>query len=377
MKWIKNTFEVSRSSRKSIIPMEGIRGIAVFLVFLVHYAGMIRPWLTETTLTFRLAMSLRDIGNMGVDLFFVLSGFLIYGMLIKKHRSFKKYLMGRIRRIYPTFTVVFVFYLILSAVFPDKSKLPIEWKDSFILIVQNYLLMPGLFDVTAIIRVAWSLSYEFFCYLVIPLLIVSLSLRSFPPRQRMIFFALVTICGFGYFAFNSGPIRLLMFVAGIILHDTIESKMIRRMPRIGIPALLFVMLSAVVLKGLGVDSWWRYVTEYVLFFVFCLECFMSSGFTARVFSFLPLRWLGNMSYSFYLIHGLTLNCLFMVLGHLYPPQHDTALMFWLLLPLAFVIALIPSVVLFALIEKPYSLSRKQKSTSAATSVSYLESFQKR
>lgn len=117
MNWIRRTFEISHTAYKAIRPMEGIRGFAVFLVFLVflvHYMTLIQPWLLENSMTFQVALYTHSIGNIGVDLFFVLSGYLIYGMLIQKHRPFKNYLLRRVQRIYPTFSVVFVIYLVLS-----------------------------------------------------------------------------------------------------------------------------------------------------------------------------------------------------------------------------------------------------------------------
>lgn len=366
MSWIKNTFEISHAKHKAIISMEGIRGFAVFLVFLVHYVTLIEPWILEESTTAQVAIYIRSIGNIGVDLFFVLSGYLIYGMLIKKHRPFVGYLMKRIKRIYPTFTIVFILYLALSALFPDASKIPTEWADgrpyewtdSLLFIIQNYLLMPGLFDVTAIITVAWSLSYEFFYYLFIPLLIASLSMRTWTVQHRIIFFLLTSFFFFGYFAVNGGPIRLLMFISGILLYETIESKAIKNMPPIGLPALLIAIIAMVIFKELHFEGWWKYALLYVLFFIFCLECFLLSGFTTRLFSNTPLRWLGNMSYSYYLIHGLSLKFIFLLLEKAYPAQNMDTLTFWLFLPPIFFLTLIPSVILFVYIEKPYSLVRR-------------------
>lgn len=358
MNWIRKIFEVPHTTHKTIISMEGIRGFAVSLVFLVHYVTLIEPWLLGESLTFRLATYIRSIGTVGVDLFFVLSGFLIYGMLIKKHRPFKSYILRRIQRIYPTFSVVFIIYLCLSVLFPAESKIPAEWKDGVIFIIQNFLLMPGLFDITAIITVAWSLSYEFFYYLFIPFLITILSMRSWKAHYRVIFFVVVSLLFFVFFAFYNGPIRLLMFVSGVLLYETIENKYIRSMPPIGLPALLTAIVSIVVLKNFGVDEQWKYGVLYVLFYLFCLECFLTSGFTTRCFSCSPLRWIGNISYSFYLIHSLSLKLFFMILEEIYPAQQGDIVMFWVLILPVFVLSLIPSVVLFIYIEKPYSLVQK-------------------
>jgi peptidoglycan/LPS O-acetylase OafA/YrhL len=106
--------------------MEGMRGIAVFLVFLVHYIILSSNWLGWDTLTFRIASLIHNIGHTGVDMFFMLSGFLIYGSLIQKSRPFSSYLIRRMERIYPPFLTVFSLYLKLSLVFPAYSKLPIQ-----------------------------------------------------------------------------------------------------------------------------------------------------------------------------------------------------------------------------------------------------------
>jgi len=358
MNWLRNTFEISHAAHDSIMSMEGIRGFAVFLVFLVHYVSLVKPWLDESSITFHISEYIHSIGNIGVDLFFVLSGYLIYGMLIKKHRAFKGYIVRRIQRIYPTFTVVFIIYLALSALFPSESKIPTEWKDGLTLIVQNYLLMPGLFDVTAIITVAWSLSYEFFYYLFIPVLITSLSMRSWKVKYRITFFLLATLFCFYYFSVNGGPIRLLMFVSGILLYETIENKLIKNMPPLGLPALVVAVASVVVLAALDSNGWWKYLLLYVLFYIFCLECFLLSGLTTQLFSTAPLRWLGNMSYSYYLLHGLALKFIFMMLEIVYPSQSNEELILWLLLAPVFFLTLIPSAMLFVCIEKPYSLVRR-------------------
>lgn len=358
MNWIKNTFEIPHTTHKTIISMEGIRGFAVSLVFLVHYVTLIEPWLLDGSLTFQIATYIRSIGNVGVDLFFVLSGYLIYGMLIQEHRPFKNYIFRRIQRIYPTFTVVFVIYLCLSFLFPAESKIPGEWKDAVIFVIQNFLLLPGLFDVTAIITVAWSLSYEFFYYLVIPLLITTFSMRSWKTHYRVLFFVVVSLVFFYFFSIYSGPVRLLMFISGILLYETIDNKYIQSMPPIGLPALLIAIFSTVAIKTLGVYEIWKYGLLYVLFFIFCLECFLISGFASRIFSSSPLRWIGNISYSFYLIHGLALKFFFMLLERVYPAQHVEILMFWLLILPVFFLALIPSVMLFLYVEKPFSLVKK-------------------
>ena len=135
--WARQTFEITHTKNKTISSMEGIRGLAVFLVFLVHYVSLVEPWLLVDSMTSKLATHVHSIGNIGVDLFFVLSGYLIYGMLIEKQRTFGPYILRRIQRIYPAFIAVFLLYLLLSVIFPTEPKIPPNWGGASIYILQN------------------------------------------------------------------------------------------------------------------------------------------------------------------------------------------------------------------------------------------------
>jgi peptidoglycan/LPS O-acetylase OafA/YrhL len=86
-----------------------------------------------------------------------------------------------------------------------------------------------------------------------------------------------------------------------------------------------------------------------------------TGFDGRLkafCSFAGLRWLGNISYSFYLLHGLTLKVLATVLAVLVPSTPYGALLFWTVLPVGFAVAFVASTVLYATVEKPLSLQRR-------------------
>lgn len=367
MNWVKNTFEISHTTNKAIIAMEGIRGFAVFLVFLVHYVTLVDPWLSHYSLTQLISGYVRSIGNIGVDLFFVLSGYLIYGMLIRKKRAFGSYLIRRIQRIYPTFTAVFIIYLMLSASVPSESKIPDGW-ESVIYLLQNFLLLPGLFDIRAMITVAWSLSYEFFYYLLVPLIISSLRLRAWDWKRRVLLFVSASVLLFIYFAIYGGHIRLLMFTSGILLFEITENKKIFNIPPIGIPALVTAIASVILLNEFDANGWWKFALLFVLFFTFCLDCFASDGVANKVFKYPPMRWLGNMSYSYYLIHGLALKFIFMLINLTYPPGNKDDWLFWVALPVIFFLTLIPSAILFIYIEKPFSLVNKTSSESVHMSI---------
>ncbi|MGB0582294.1 MAG: acyltransferase family protein, partial [Limisphaerales bacterium] len=162
--WMRSQFELSRDNKNSIRAMEGLRGLAVIMVFFAHYVCLIQPWIGTGTATWEIGEQLRSIGHAGVDLFFVLSGYLIYGAMIRRHRPFFDFMGKRISRIYPTFLAVFGLYLVLSYAFPRSSKIPADVEAAGVYLLQNLVFLPGMIDVEPMIVVSWSLSYEFFFY---------------------------------------------------------------------------------------------------------------------------------------------------------------------------------------------------------------------
>lgn len=145
MNWLVEKFELTRDGgTRNVRPMEGTRGFAVFLVFLVHYATLIKPWIAPGPDMARLASTIHAVGNTGVDLFFVLSGFLIYGTLISRSQNFGRFMWRRVRRIYPTFIAVFAAYTALSFIFRAENKIPAGAVPALLTLAENFLLLPVL-----------------------------------------------------------------------------------------------------------------------------------------------------------------------------------------------------------------------------------------
>ncbi|MGB0766496.1 MAG: acyltransferase family protein [Phycisphaeraceae bacterium] len=361
-RWIKQTFELSHGQHRAILSMEGVRGFAVFLVFLVHYVTLAMPWLDGAGRTHAVASQIQAMGHLGVDLFFVLSGYLIYGMLVKKPRPMGRYALRRVQRIYPVFAIVFLMYLLLSAVFPDESKIP-SGSAGLWYVFQNLLLLPGIFDIEPMIAVAWSLSYEAFAYITIPMLIGLLSMRRMNRGRRVVCLLLIAAAVFVASSKGFGHVRLTMFLCGMLVFEAIDAGGWRIAKAWSLPALVLAMGAAIAGPSLGLPLWGLFVVLFVLFFIFGVGCLIDDGPAARLFSLAPLRWLGNMSYSYYLIHGLSLKGLFMALVLIAPPQATWSLAFWafwVLLPIAFAATLVPSIALFVSIEKPLSLGTTPK-----------------
>jgi exopolysaccharide production protein ExoZ len=339
-------------------PMEGLRGLAVGLVFWVHYIALAAPWVQQTALL-EVLVPLKAMGSAGVDLFFVLSGYLIYGSLISRPQNFWIYMQRRVRRIYPAFVVVFVVYVALSFIFPAENKIPKSLLPGAMYLVENFLLLPGIFPITPLITVAWSLSYEMFYYLVLPVVVVALGLRARSGRFRVWLFgaaaaALLLCAAAGY----GRHLRLVMFIAGILLYEAAKAK---HVPRFGSgTGLLGLLLGLGAMSFTTPNALWfaaQYGLLFAAFFVLCRVCFEeSSTRLSQAFCWTPLRWLGNMSYSYYLIHGLGLKVFFLVLSRVWPHSSPGgSILFWGLLPLAFAVTLVPSALLFFWVERPLSL----------------------
>lgn len=355
---LKEKLELDHGGHSPLLSMEGLRGIAVFLVFLVHYSALVKPWVAGES-TF-LANLIHGLGNIGVDLFFVLSGYLIYGTIINKE-EFKAftYARRRLQRIYPTFLVVLILYLIASFLFPSESKLPNDFGPMLIYIIQNALLLPGLFDIKPIITVAWSLSYEVFYYITIPVLVSLLRLKTWRVNQRIFLWIAVTVFGAFLWKYTGGPIRLLMFISGILLFELHKNKQLL-LQRGG--TRMFVLALGIV--GLQIIYEFSFLfmlmSVYVLFLAMCLCAFNSKSTMFNWLTISSLRWLGNMSYSYYLLHGITLKCAFLVLGMLLPIHFSSnSIYYWLWIPM-FIATLLTSFTVYIFVERPLSLDVKNK-----------------
>jgi len=366
---LSNVLELTHSheNRSNISSMEGIRGIAAFLVFIEHYVVALEAkiGINQQYWIYDLFLWLKNIGNVGVELFFVLSGYLIYGSIISKKKPFIPYLCRRANRIYPTFLSVFFLYIVLAFLIPEYNKIPTDMSTAVSYILQNIFFMAPLFsDIEPLIRVSWSLNYEVFFYLLMPAIVSLFRLRTWHTNRRIQFFLLLSVLGFVYSYYCNGPIRMLMFVAGILLFEIISNGVDKKTtPYLGLLFFVFSLVSIVLLMIYNIPhgSWWRTIIIYLGFFMLCYECFSWQSPSARIFSFTPLRWLGNMSYSYYLIHGLAVKSIVILSAQFYfTNEINDVFVFLIFGAFVCILTLIPALLLFVYIEKPFSLANKRK-----------------
>ena len=175
------------SSIKYRPEIDGLRAIAVISVIIYH---LNENWLPS--------------GFLGVDIFFVISGFLITGIIITEIQqnsfSFKQFYTRRIKRIYPAFiTVMALVSFIASAIFiyNDFNKLRKTIELAIAFLSNFYLgLTQGYFDLSANENPAlhiWSLAVEEQYYLIFPLILI-LAYKKF--REIKVLFIITLILFF-------------------------------------------------------------------------------------------------------------------------------------------------------------------------------------
>src|SRR5262245_5936400 len=108
-------------------------------------------WLAAGSAAAGIAKMLESIAHSGTDLFFTLSGYLIYGSLMRREQPIVPYLVRRFGRIYPTFLFVVGGYLLIFAFDPAVSKLPSDSFDAALYVLANLLLLPGILEIEPIV----------------------------------------------------------------------------------------------------------------------------------------------------------------------------------------------------------------------------------
>ena len=96
----------NKSGARRVPQVDSLRGVAALLIFFVHYHALMSHWLVAGSGAASFAKLLESIAHSGTDLFFTLSGYLIYGSLMRREQRIGPYLLRRFGRIYPTFLFV-------------------------------------------------------------------------------------------------------------------------------------------------------------------------------------------------------------------------------------------------------------------------------
>ena len=301
--------------------LDGLRAYAITLVFLVHFLaqyfnGVTGPrhidfdafeW-TRAASAIDAAAYYFWASHYGVDLFFLLSGFLIFRLVSRPGFNYLSFLGHRFMRLYPAFAVALLIYCAYVGRF---WNLHYDWTT----ILANMLMLQGVWElgIKPIIVPTWSLTFEWLFYLTFPALILCAGLRRKVSLLHLAMIAAVltlTIVPIG-----PHYIRFLMFVAGgalAAMPPTNVKNLIQQIPDIGV-VLVFVLAN---LLFVDQQNYYRFIPVFMLTsFLLVAKVVYGAGLLHRLFTFAPLCRLGKVSFSFYLLHGLMI---IVVCDHLAP-----------------------------------------------------------
>jgi exopolysaccharide production protein ExoZ len=264
--------------------------------------------------------SLFFIGISGVDLFFVISGFVMVSITRGRFQNtgaINRFLYHRVTRIYPAY---WFYSLLVLVVFLIKPEVVNSSQGSQVNIFASFLLLPH--ELAPLLAVGWTLIHEMYFYLVFALLLL------FPERWLL---PLLMIWGIGAMGMGfavplaGNPVAqvvthplTLEFIAGcVIAHIYFLKQHGSSGSRFLIPALIWWLVgySIAVHYGLELTGWLR----VLLFGVPAALVVFTLVNMERATEQKPPYWLvsiGNASFSIYLSHILVISALGRIWGGL-------------------------------------------------------------
>jgi peptidoglycan/LPS O-acetylase OafA/YrhL len=312
---------VERPVLARIIPLDGLRGCAIALVLLHHYVQLKLP--LRSTGWPPLVDRVLTLSWSGVDLFFVLSGFLIGGLLIDHRDSPRLARVFYLRRALRILPLYFATLLVLFGWLHVGRYARVPAWSYFTFTSNHGMAWLGAWDID-VLAVMWSLSVEEQFYLVAPWVIRWIRPVTL-PRILLSMIAVAWVCRIaarfhdpsGITSYVLMPCRMDDFAFGILAAWAVRSTSARawtanHLPHLRWP-LLLATLPLLVLTFLQVqtEGW-----QLPLYGYTCLGLWYASvlytvvarqpaGLVA-ILSWVPLVSLGRLSYFIYLWHTLVL-----------------------------------------------------------------------
>lgn len=310
-------------SEARIPELDGLRGIAVIMVLVWHFVGSL--WAPAAAWTI--------FGRTGVDLFFVLSGFLIVGILIDNRDSpslFRTFYIRRAARILPPYALLMVLYWACylatgpNAAFNADPNFPVQL-GAQALFAYNWLMAAADGAVARGFSVTWSVAIEEQFYLVAPL-----ALWLLPPqhlRKAIVMVGLASVVAragfyllypqFGLAAYILTPFRLDCLCAGAFIatiwRDPRAMKAVEALP---IKALFVAAACAVPLLVVAIQRniWWHMHlwghTYLSILYGLALLAILLRGKVQTLRNPI-LQEAGRISYALYLFHPLFISLFFL------------------------------------------------------------------
>ncbi|NBN78056.1 acyltransferase family protein [Microvirga tunisiensis] len=348
---------------KSIETIQAQRGLAAIYVALYHvYIIFMEPQYGSQVVFKEISRH----GFLGVAYFFVLSGFIIslaHARDIGSTSSLLPYVRKRFERVYPAYWVYLTGFILASAIglgYPDFSWSPLN-------LFSSYVLLPLNSDLTLPIKVAWTLVHEVMFYLLFAVFFINVRLGY------IVFAAWFVALGLNFFLkFSPDSYFLsewnLYFIGGIAAF-----LIYRRLPaRYGLAVLLagiallaaYVLLSSNVGRIRDLSAAQNHNLHLLLIPAFLLIVAGTALHEQHSRLSVPLlfRFLGDASYSIYLVHSAVISVMAII-------GKKLGLFGMLGYEAFFVVCFVGSVVggslAYLLVEKPIMLFFRRRRAAAA------------
>lgn len=265
-----------------------LRAWASIIVVLYHSIGTAISYnLTPTYFSI-----LGNWGVHGIDIFFVISGFIMYYIQYKKNNTPKKFIKDRMIRIVPIYWILTTIYLALYYILPNLFR---DFTPSLGYIFSSYLFSSTIFyDRHPILSYGWTLEYEAIFYIVFTIVLFFYGKK---------YFILVSALLLSIYFLSDLSVILLEFILGMVLAK-IYLNDIKYFPK------LFLFLGILLLiYSITID-----INEVNRLFYFGLPAVLIIyGFlNMKEMNSFFLLYLGAASYSIYLIHVFTLPLFFKI-----------------------------------------------------------------
>jgi len=282
-----------------------LRGFAAWLVVFHHYMQLFYNFKADSLL----GKILHTRGSFGVDLFFVLSGFVMFIVSKRGETTAFSFFMKRIIRVLPAYWFYTSILILLLLAFPAEFSFTDFNSES---LLKSYLLIPSMnpsgIGVIPFLTVGWTLVFEIIFY-------TTLALSIFISKKDAAYICLIII-GTSPFVFPQGNVyshilgefKIYQFLVGVVIGIYYKSIYYNKINSVFTPAYqgIMLLLSAIfILSGIyGYGLPYKTVAAgfIVLAFILIDTKVVYSG---RIAKFLIKQ--GDYSYSIYLGHVLVIG----------------------------------------------------------------------
>lgn len=370
-------FEDTSTGGAKFSTLDGLRGIAVLVVFLSHSSGFNQRILP--------GLNFRSLGHLGVYLFFALSGFMLaYGLLGRSRTPFLGFYARRFLRIAPLYYLIVTLTFVMQNVLHSSNFCWLQIDGGWIGYVRHLLFLQG--D-----SVFWTIAAEFQFYFILPVLVWLLV--RFRDTAAWALLAVAILYGAWAVLIDLGHIDkslalrladiahnsqyLDVFLCGMLAaylarKDWWIAWTARIRPHLSLSGLALCALVAIVSlvfiakNFLFFGQVWAPLRNFsflygAAFAAIILCASYGSGLLDRILNNVILRMIGITCFSWYLVHFIVINGVNALLGfHWYPKLISLP---WtpvepLRFALSFIITFFVAIGLYLGVEKPFmKLSR--------------------